>query len=108
MTNISKQLGVRIRIFRKQAELTQQELAEKAGVSYKYLGQIERGQVNLSVEKMVDIANGLHIEPCKLLETQDKESSILVEAQLVLSGLTKKELCIALDILKSLKRHSSL
>lgn len=106
MANVSEKIGIRIRTLRKQADLTQQELAEKAGVSYKYLGQVERGQVNLSVEKMVEIANGLRIDPRDLLVVQAKESSALSKAKFILSELSKKELAMALDMLESLKRHS--
>lgn len=106
MANVSEKIGTRIRTLRKRAELTQQELAECAGVSYKYLGQVERGQVNLSVEKMVEIASGLHVAPGELLDVQTKESPTLSKAKLILSELSKKELAMALDMLESLKRHS--
>ena len=107
MANVSEKIGARIRTLRKQAELTQQELAEQAGVSYKYLGQVERGQVNLSVEKMVEIAYGLRIAPRELLDVQIKESPALSKAKIILSELSKKELAMALDMLESLKRHSN-
>jgi hypothetical protein len=39
-----------IRELRKQLHLTQQEVAERAGVSRYYLGRLERGEVSLTVE----------------------------------------------------------
>ncbi|QJB56537.1 helix-turn-helix transcriptional regulator [Pseudodesulfovibrio sp. zrk46] len=107
MGNVSEKVGARIRTLRKQADLTQQELAERAGVSYKYLGQIERGQVNLSVEKMVEIANGLNAAPSELLDDGKKGAGILSKARFILAELSDNELAVALDMLESLKRHSS-
>jgi len=107
MANVSEKIGARIRTLRKQAELTQQELAEQAGVSYKYLGQVERGQVNLSVEKLVEIAQGLHLAPSELLDMQIKESPARSKAKIIISDLSKVELAIALDMLESLKKHSN-
>lgn len=106
MANVSEKIGAQIRTLRKQAELTQQELAEKAGVSYKYLGQVERGQVNLSVEKMVEIAYGLSVAPSELIDVERKESPSFSKARFILAELPNKELAMALDMLESLKRHS--
>ena len=106
MANVSEKIGIRIRNLRKQADLTQQELAEQAGVSYKYLGQVERGQVNLSVEKLIEIAGGLHIAPSELFEAPAGESPTLSKAKFILSELSAKELAMALDMLESLKKHS--
>jgi len=39
--------------------LTQEQLAEKAGLSYKYVGEVERGQENISLDALVRIANAL-------------------------------------------------
>jgi transcriptional regulator with XRE-family HTH domain len=41
-------LGKRIRALRKQKGMSQEQLAEQVGMSGKYLGEIERGQVNCS------------------------------------------------------------
>lgn len=57
MTNTSlKQLGSNIKELRKGMGLTQQELADKTGISKTYIGQIERGLVNPSVDKLQAIA----------------------------------------------------
>ena len=43
-------LGLRIKELRKKKKLTQDELSEKAGITGKYMGIIERGEVNVSVK----------------------------------------------------------
>ena len=62
MENIRKGLGKRIRTFRKLKALTQEELGERAGLSYKFVGEMERGKVNPSLDSLVRIANALGVK----------------------------------------------
>ncbi len=62
MNNIRKGLGKRIRALRKLKALTQEELGEKAGLSYKFVGEMERGEVNPSLDSLVGIANALGVK----------------------------------------------
>ena len=54
-------LGQKIRFYRERAGFTQEKLAEKAGLSYKYLGEVERGLVNISLDSLVKLARALRI-----------------------------------------------
>lgn len=45
-----------IRLYRKKASLTQEELAELADLNPKYIGEIERGMKNISVDTLMRIA----------------------------------------------------
>ena len=49
-------------------EMTQEELAERAGLSARYVGAIERGDVSASVTVLGQIAEALGIEPGDLLK----------------------------------------
>ncbi|MFH1564106.1 MAG: helix-turn-helix domain-containing protein [Nitrospirota bacterium] len=53
------ELGERIRSLRKHQGLSQETLAEKADMNPKYIGQIERGEVNSSVNTLQKVAIGL-------------------------------------------------
>ncbi|MGH7950376.1 MAG: helix-turn-helix domain-containing protein [Limisphaerales bacterium] len=55
-------LGETIRRFRKRACLTQEQLAEKAGLSPKFLGEVERASVNISIDALIRIANALTVQ----------------------------------------------
>ncbi|OQB05419.1 MAG: anaerobic benzoate catabolism transcriptional regulator [bacterium ADurb.Bin212] len=57
-----KKLGDKVRKAREKARLTQAEVAEKAGINSSYYAQIERGEVNLSVDKLQSIAKVLKIK----------------------------------------------
>jgi len=59
-------LGEKIRYLRKSNDLTQQQLADKADIDYSYLGAIERGEKNPTLDIIEKIANGLEIEIYKL------------------------------------------
>jgi len=58
-----KKLGERIREFRKSAGLTQEELGEKASLNYKFIGELERGRVNVSLDSLAKIASALDVNP---------------------------------------------
>lgn len=107
MNNYAEIIGQNIRELRKRLNLSQQQMAEKAEISYKYLGEIERGVVNLSVEILMKISDALQITPDKLLQTTVKQNSAVLEAQALLGELSPKQLAIALDMMKVLRKHSN-
>ena len=53
------QLGMEIRRLRLAAELTQAELAERAGVSRRWLGQLERGHLRAETDKLMRVVRAL-------------------------------------------------
>lgn len=54
-------LGKRIRAERKKLNLTQEQLAEDVDISTAYLGQIERGERNVTLDKLIPISNRLGV-----------------------------------------------
>lgn len=61
MENVRKKLGEKIRTLRKAKNLTQEGLGEKTGLSYKFIGEVERGQVNPSLNTLAAIAEALSV-----------------------------------------------
>jgi transcriptional regulator with XRE-family HTH domain len=51
-----KLLAEAIRLHRRNAKLTQEKLAELADLNPKYIGEIERGMKNISVDALIRIA----------------------------------------------------
>ena len=47
---------------------TQEELADRAGITARYLGQVERGQASMSVTVLGRLANALTVDPAELLK----------------------------------------
>ena len=80
--------GRRLRSLREAQSLTQQELGEKADLSFKYLGAIERGEENPSLKVISKLATALGVELRDLFEFEHEDTS---PAQLKkkLNGLLK-------------------
>lgn len=60
-------LGKTIRMRRKAASISQERLADLSGLDRSYLGRIERGEVNITVASLYQIAQALHCHPAELL-----------------------------------------
>ncbi|MBQ8159885.1 MAG: helix-turn-helix transcriptional regulator [Clostridia bacterium] len=60
-------LGQRVRATRKKQAMTQEQLAEKVGISSSFLGHIERGTRAVSVDTLVALCNVLSVRADYLL-----------------------------------------
>lgn len=67
MQNLSKKLGEQIRNERIKQGISQENLALLTDIDRSYVGRIERGEVNITVEKLYQIAEVLKCSPNKLL-----------------------------------------
>lgn len=56
-------VGERLRQLRKAAGLTQEQLAKRAGMDYKYLGSIERGERNVTLDNLERVSRALGVAP---------------------------------------------
>ncbi len=56
---VEQSIGKRIQKIRKEKGYTQQQFAEKIGLSTNYLSDIERGKSSTRLDKLVDIINAL-------------------------------------------------
>lgn len=61
MDSLVKSVGMQIRILRKSKKFSQEELAFKANVHPTYIGQIERGEKNLTISSLNQITNALEV-----------------------------------------------
>ncbi|WP_312938373.1 helix-turn-helix domain-containing protein [Stutzerimonas nitrititolerans] len=63
MDTLAKALGERIRKQRKACGISQDALALACSIDRSYMGRIERGEVNITVEKLYRIASELACDP---------------------------------------------
>ncbi len=61
--------GQRVRQERTTRKLSQEQLAERAGVHRTYIGMIERGEKNITLENIEKLAKALELKPEELLRT---------------------------------------
>lgn len=64
-----KTFGSHIQELRKKNNLTQSELAEKIGLSTNFIGMVERGERNTSVDKIFKLAKAFNISLAQFFET---------------------------------------
>ena len=74
MSEFLKVVGDRIRTVRKLKGLTQEQLAEKAGLQYSYIGGVERGERNCSLETLEKIVVGLGVTTYELFRYSDTDA----------------------------------
>jgi len=58
----AKKFGQKVVEQRKKQKLTQEELADKAGIERSYMGAIERGERNPTLKKVFSISNALKVK----------------------------------------------
>jgi len=60
-SNTITKLGIKIRIERQKQKLSQERLAELASINRNFIGMIERGETNVTVKNLENIANALNL-----------------------------------------------
>lgn len=95
MSEIAKSIGQRIRNYRIQQGLSQEKLAEFSGCHPTYIGQLERGEKNATIESIEKIALALNIPLSTLFEKlgghSDSIRNIPLECYEFLSAKTAEE-----------------
>lgn len=105
VNNIRKILGNRIRELRNSVGITQEKLGEKAGLSYKFIGEIERGQVNVSLDSLAKIAEALMVKVGDLFsEERVLVQKIFIREKNPLSRLSPQNIQIIKKALKLLNK----
>ena len=97
-------IGKKIRKYRKERRMTQEELAEKTDLSTNYVGALERAEKNLTVANLINIANALDITAdmlmCDELRNGYKiKASIITEKVERLSPADRDKIMQMLDIM---------
>lgn len=106
--NIRKELGLRIRALRKKSGLTQENMADRCGLHWTYIGGLERGERNPTLTTMKRIADGLKVDIHTLLGRPRAEETSLTAREKkegnILKWLRKKD-DTAVDLASRLVRE---
>lgn len=79
MNTLRKLIGRRIRSIRKKKGLTQEKLADKAHLTQQYVGSVERGTQNISLDSLERIITALEVDFDELLTLKDMTNSLISE-----------------------------
>lgn len=61
------EFGARVRAHREELGLSQEKLADVAGLHWTFVGQVERGQRNLTLHNILKLAVALDVDPSDLV-----------------------------------------
>jgi transcriptional regulator with XRE-family HTH domain len=73
MADIKGRFGKAVRRLRAERKFSQEGFAARAGINRAYMGKIERGEVNISLDNIQKIAEALGVSVGKLMTEVDRE-----------------------------------
>lgn len=68
MMEFNKQVGERVRYLRQRKGFTQEGLADASGLNRAHLGEIERGEVDVTIRTLYKIGRGLRLPLSSLVK----------------------------------------
>ena len=98
-------IGQRIRKFRKAYHLSQEQLAEKVGISTTHMSHIETGNTKLSLPLFVKLANVLSIQTDELLHDTPQKNKTAIKGELeeIMDSCSMQDIQIIEDVVKAVK-----
>jgi len=97
MSKVLKSVGAHVRLLRKARKLSQEQLAERAGLHYTMIGAVERGERNITLENLARIARGLGVPLREVIpaDTRHSETAKDLIALLTVADQSTNELILA-------------
>lgn len=106
MSDLTNHIGERIRYYRKERKLSQEELAYRVALHTTYIGQLERSEKNATLNSLAKVCAALDITLAEFFQepaTTTKMLSIeLTQIISLLDGRSKKDQQKVLSIIESL------
>lgn len=103
--DIDKILGEIFKKYRIKNKLTQEKIAEKLGISVKYISRIENGTGGVKVETLVNYMNILGISPNVIFEKLITNENLKAQMKLSkkASGLTNEKINFIISVIDLLE-----
>jgi len=101
---LRRAFGQRVRALRKAAGMSQMDLGQKAGLDHTYIGSIERGERNLSLDAIGKIAKGLSVEIADLFRFSSTQAAPADPHLIELITLLEKRDSKTVEMVRSLLR----
>lgn len=99
------EIGQRIRKYRKAYGLSQDQLADKVGISLTHMSHIETGNTKLSLPVLVKLAETLSVQTDMLLFDSQKASKTELSTEItdLLDSCSIHDMYVLLDVMKATK-----
>lgn len=101
-------IGERIKKIREEKKITREALAGKAGISTKFLYEIENGKKGISAETVLKIANALSCSCDLILKGEDLENEKKVIADKIIKKFEPKQIKKINEIIKLISEVSDI
>jgi transcriptional regulator with XRE-family HTH domain len=105
--DIKRAVGKRIKIVRQRSGLTQDQLAERVGLSPKYISGIERGVENPTMDILLRVAKMLGVEPYDLFlfgESEESEKALRKGIEKMVREADREKLQLYFDVMRNILR----
>ena len=105
-----KEVGKRIRFARKNANLSQEQLAEKLNISPTYMSDIENGKTNVGLKIFMDITESLQVSADWLLQTNipPVQSIHLTHLEEIFSDCSASEIRAIAKIIRDIQEYAKI
>lgn len=100
-----KLIGLRVRELRRAKDMSQEAMAEKVGISSKYVSSIERGKENPTLDTFIGLAKALNVDILELFNFSHEGKSKKDLKEFILNqikGSDEERLKISAKIIKAL------
>ncbi|UFT99991.1 helix-turn-helix domain-containing protein [Radiobacillus kanasensis] len=99
-------IGERLRTLRKERNLSQEDLANISSLHPTYIGQLERGEKNATIETLEKVTNGLGVsleQFFRFTETNgDKKDEVILQLKTLLYDVTDEDQEVIVKIIQVL------
>lgn len=101
----STEIGERITKERRKLNLNRDRFAEMLGLTPYYIGQIERGSRNMSLDTLIKVSDCLHVSLDYLVKGQEQAPASTSELQVLIDRCSPEEIDLITDVLKAALPH---
>jgi transcriptional regulator with XRE-family HTH domain len=99
------EIGQRITEERRKLNLNRDRFAEMLGLTPYYIGQLERGDRQMSIDTLIKVSDCLHISLDYLLKGQKDTPADATELQELINQCSPEEIDLITDVLKTALPH---
>jgi len=94
---VNKEIGNHIRILRQKKGLSQQNMADELGITVSSYSKMERGEIDLKLTRLNQIANALQVSVSEVLG--EKEFSTVNDSKISYSDKSNESILATLEFL---------